>query len=161
MPPFSPFRPTHMLVLGMTLVTLTIPAVARADGSGGEPSPLVVPSRPLLSVEDANNTAPAFALQPARQTNRGGNIWLASRLGFLAGAVGGAGWGLKKTLADDDHPSAIAGYTALGAMAGLGVGAIVGAVWPSRTHGLSGGTRVQLQPVVSRQARGMRLAMSF
>jgi hypothetical protein len=142
-------------------VTLTMPAVARADGSADNRSPLVGPSRTLLSIGDAATTAPAFGLQSTRQTNRRGNIWLISRLGFLAGAAGGAGWGLKKTLADDDHPSAIAGYAALGAMAGLGAGAIVGAVWPSRTYGPSGGTRVQLQPVLSRQARGMRLAMSF
>jgi hypothetical protein len=150
-----------MLALCMTLVTLTMPAVATADGSADKPSPLMVPSQTRLSIGDTDHTAPAFALQPARQTNRRANIWISSRLGFLVGAAGGAGWGLKKTLADDDHPSAIAGYTALGGMAGLGVGAIVGAVWPSRTHGASGGTRVQLQPVVSRQARGMRLAMSF
>jgi len=96
----------------------------------------------------------------SRRATRQSNIWLGSRLGFLAGAATGAAWGIKRTVADDASPMAIVGYTIGGAFVGLGVGAVVGAVLPNRTHAPSRDSFVQVQPILGRD-RGVRVAMSF
>ena len=101
------------------------------------------------------------SMAAAQSVNRAGNVWISARLGALAGAAAGLGWGVKRTLADDEPPAAIAGYTAAGALIGVGLGALVGAVWPSSGHAPSRQSRVLMAPTVSRNHRGVRVTMSF
>ena len=104
----------------------------------------------------------AFLSRAAAQPmSRAGRIWAGSLVGAMAGAAVGAGWGIKRTIADDDHPSGIAGYAVLGAFAGLGVGALIGAVLPNRAHATGRDPFLHVQPMVIGRERGVRATLLF
>ena len=145
------------------LCAATRPAWARAQAPGAaggaaatEDPVSFVMAHPLSFTGSSSLVSSAASQRATRQST----IWVGSRLGFLAGAATGAAWGLKRTIADDSSPMAIVGYTVGGAFAGLGVGALVGAVWPNRTHTPSRDSYVEVQPMFGRE-RGVRVAMSF